>query len=355
MTLYHDTYRRLSYFPIAIGAVWFGLRGGIILAVLSCAAFIPHLLMYLPKGPQAYYSELSEIVFYLSAGIVIGFISSREKRLRENYRLLAEKLERSYKRLHEQTRQLMEAEENLGKSQKLSMLGRLSASLAHEIKNPLASLKGTTEIIADDIPEEHPKHEFVEIMRREISRLNNSVNDVLQYCRGLQEDRKLKKDTFGNIVGRVVSLVKNRAKGGTADFTVDIQAEMKVASVDEAGLTQVLMNILLNAADAVPENGTVEITGKIKKPDLYILSISDNGPGISQQEKKVIFTPFTTTRDEGTGLGLSISRKIIQSMGGEIKVRDSRFGGACFDLHIPVYESDLKNQEIAYDRFHTAD
>ena len=148
MIFYHDTYRRLSYFPIAIGAILYGVWGGICLAVLSCLAFVPHLFMFWASGPEAYYSELSEILFYLAAGVVIGLISSRENKLREKYKTLSEKLAGSYKRLHEQASQLVEAEKQLGQSQKLSLLGHVSASLAHEIKNPLTSLRSAVETVA---------------------------------------------------------------------------------------------------------------------------------------------------------------------------------------------------------------
>ena len=96
MIFYHDTYRRLSYFPIAIGAILYGVWGGICLAVLSCLAFVPHLFMFWASGPEAYYSELSEILFYLAAGVVIGLISSRENKLREKYKTLSEKLAESF-------------------------------------------------------------------------------------------------------------------------------------------------------------------------------------------------------------------------------------------------------------------
>ena len=82
LILFHDTYRRLSYFPIAIGAILYGVRGGLVMAVFSCISFVPHLLMFWFQGPEAYYSELSEIIFYLAAGLVIGLISSRENQLR---------------------------------------------------------------------------------------------------------------------------------------------------------------------------------------------------------------------------------------------------------------------------------
>ena len=121
------------------------------MAMVSCLSFIPHLYTFWYQGLEAYYSEFSEMFFYLMAGLVIGAISGREYRLRMKYQRLSE---------------------------------RLSASLAHEIKNPLASIKGAAEILADEVDPGHPKAEFVGIMTSEISRLNSSVEEVLAYCRG---------------------------------------------------------------------------------------------------------------------------------------------------------------------------
>ena len=146
---YHNIYRRLSYFPIVLGGLWFGVAGGLGLAVLSSIAFIPHVLLYVGHGSQAV-SELMEIILYLAAGLLVGVISGRQTRLRERYQQLSEKLQASYARLHEETAQLIEAETRLAAAQKFSALGRLSASLAHEIKNPLASIKGTAEILRDE-------------------------------------------------------------------------------------------------------------------------------------------------------------------------------------------------------------
>ena len=131
---FHDTYRRLSYFPIVLGGLWFGLRGGLILALLSSIAFTPHLLLYLGRPLESYLSELTEILLYIGAGTLTGFIAGREKKTREQYRLTSEKLEQSYTRLHRQTQELLTAEEHLAEAQKISALGQLSASLAHEIK-----------------------------------------------------------------------------------------------------------------------------------------------------------------------------------------------------------------------------
>ena len=150
---YHDMYRRLSYFPIVLGAIWFGVWGGLMLAVMSSIAFIPHVLLYIGEGAGTYLSELTEIILYLAAGTVTGIIAGKESSLRQRYKDLSEKLEKSYDKLHRETQLLLEVEEQLSAAQKLSALGQLSASLAHEIKNPLNFVNNFSEVSVDLIEE----------------------------------------------------------------------------------------------------------------------------------------------------------------------------------------------------------
>lgn len=342
MIFYHDTYRRLCYFPIAIGAILYGVWGGVCLAVLSCLAFIPHLFMFWARGPEAYYSELSEILFYLAAGIVIGLISSRENRLREKYKTLSEKLAGSYKRLHEQASQLVEAEKQLGQSQKLSMLGHVSASLAHEIRNPLASIKGAAEILADEVPLGHPKYEFIDIMRSEISRLNHSVDDVLNYCRGQQQKDRGDQEYVDKIINRVVLLLEAGLKEKGIQVSIHSESDNSRFLIDEAAMTQVLMNILINAVDAVEKNGIIGIDHHTQENG-YLIQISDNGPGIDESLANEVFQSFVTFKEDGTGLGLSISKKIVESLGGKITIEKSSLGGACFLIFLP--EKKFENNE----------
>ncbi|MBU1342061.1 MAG: hypothetical protein KKE44_03245 [Proteobacteria bacterium] len=334
MVFYHDTFRRLCYFPIAIGAIFYGIWGGLCLAVLSCLAFVPHLFLFWARGPEAYYSELSEIFFYLAAGLVIGLISSRENKLREKYKALSEKLAGSYKRLHDQASLLVEAEKQLGQSQKLSMLGHVSASLAHEIKNPLASIKGAAEILADEVPQGHPKYEFIEIMRSEISRLNHSVEDVLTYCRGKQHQVRSKQETIEKITSRVVSLLETRFKEKDIAVTIHRESYNQPFFADEAAMIQVLMNIMLNAVDAVGKNGRIMIDfDHLEKG--CVIRISDDGPGIDDSMVKEVFQSFVTFKEDGTGLGLSISKRIIERLGGKIDIEKSSLGGAMFSIFLP--------------------
>lgn len=346
LILYHDTYRRLSYFPIAIGAIYFGLGGGILFSVLSCMSFIPHLYMFWARVPEAYYSELSEILFYLAAGIVIGLISSRKNHLQEKYKTLSEKLAASYQRLSSQTSQLVEAEKQLGESQKLSMLGQVAASLAHEIKNPLASIKGAAEILADEVLPGHPKYEFIEIMRAEISRLNHSVEDVLKLFSGKPQQETFARQGIEKIVQRVLALLQTRLQQNHIQVSVLAHPDVSGFMMNEDAMIQVLMNIIINAVDAVEKNGIIQIHIEPDKKGCLV-RIEDNGPGIRKADMQTVFNLFVTFKEGGTGLGLSISKKIVERLGGRIEVENSALGGAAFLIYLPK-EPFLNAGDVSY-------
>ncbi len=335
LILFHDTYRRLSYIPIAIGAIMYGVGGGLSLAALSCLAFIPHLFMFWLQGSAAYYSELSEIFFYLFAGLVIGLISSRENKLREKYRKISEQLQVSYNRLHHRSMQLLQAEKELGKARELSVLGQLSASLAHEIKNPLAAIKGAAEILADEVDEKHAKHEFVGIMRSEISRLNHSVEKVLTYCRGQRTEIEDKYELLETVIVKVCQVADQGIREKSIELILDQNPGTGNFPVAEPAMTQVLMNILLNAVDAVPEQGWIRISQLEDESGWICIETSDNGPGISPDITEKIFQPFVTFKEGGTGLGLSISEKIVNDHQGILEFESEPGKGLTARILLP--------------------
>lgn len=330
---FHDTYRRLAYFPIVLGALFFGVTGGMVMAFLSSVAFIPHLMMFSGHGFEAYLSEFTEIFLYLSAGLLVGIITRKETLLRLKYKALSEKLEKSYDRLHKETEQLIEAEEQLALSQKMSELGRLSASLAHEIKNPLSSIRGTAEILMDDFPPDHPKHEFAEILLKETTRLNATVEDILSYSRE-QKGAVEATEPLASVIRRTITLLDQRLRDKSIQC-VEIGADQGDSFMVAGNrLGQVFLNILLNAMDAIDVGGKIVVRVAREKEGCQI-AIEDNGPGLSDGEKKKIFQPFYSNKEEGTGLGLVISRKIVGSYGGTIEVTDAPGGGAAFTVFIP--------------------
>ena len=348
LIFYHDMFRRLSYFPIVLGAIWFGVWGGLFLAVMSSLAFIPHVLIYIGEGTGTYLSELTEIILYLAAGTVTGIIAGRESLLRKRYKDLSEKLEKSYDKLHRETQLMLEVEEQLSAAQKLSALGQLSASLAHEIKNPLSSIRGTAEILLDEFPTNHPKREFVEILLKETKRLNNTVEEVLQFSRrGIQGKEKEETDTepLSQVIDRVTSLLASQLRKKSIKLTVTGWETGKTFFVAGEKLSQVFLNIILNGIDAAPPKGEI-IIETMKQAGGYSVTVKDNGSGIPDDLKDKIFSAFYSTKESGTGLGLSISKRIVESYGGTLTLSDSETGGACFTVFLPTRnsESAIKKQ-----------
>ena len=343
--LLHELYRRLNYFPIVIGALLYGMRAGLILALCTAVAFIPHLHHFYQMGREFYLSELTEIILYLAAGIVTGIIATREKKLREKYQDISRKLQRSYERLHKETEVLIEVEEQLRASQKLSALGQMSASLAHEIKNPLASIKGTAEIFLDEFSPDHPKREFVEILLKETDRLNKTVDEVLHFSRRQQAPpgKIPELESLLDTITRVAALLENKLFRKGIRLVTDIDDAAADFLVDGDKISQVLINLLLNSFQAVAKQGRIWLTVEKREKNMAII-VADDGPGIAESERDKVFTPFYSNKEEGTGLGLAISSRIVESYGGRIQLDSSPEGGAKFTVLLPLNrETDRVN------------
>lgn len=340
--LLHDFYRRISYLPIVIAAILYGIKGGVFLAACTSIAFIPHLRHFYHLGAGAYLTELPEVLLYFAAGIVTGAIAAREQQLRIKYQNLALQLERSYKKLHSQTATLVEAEEQLHASQKLSALGQLSASLAHEVKNPLAGIRGAAEILADDFPTGHPKHEFAEILLKETSRLSTTVEEVLHYSkRQLPERHSPRFEALPIVLERVATLLDNSFRCKNITLSLELSDQADKTLIDGDKMSQVFINLLLNSCEFLENDGRITVQSREKGNRVEIMFL-DNGPGVPSSEQKKIFDPFYSTREEGTGLGLAISSRIVKSYGGTLRFEIPENGtGALFIITLPKIEQGV--------------
>ncbi|MBU1233541.1 MAG: hypothetical protein KKD01_00525 [Proteobacteria bacterium] len=339
----HDFYRRVSYFPIVVAAILYGVRGGLFLAVCTSLAFIPHLRHFYHLGPGAYLAELPEVLLYFGAGIVPGVMAGREKQLRIKYQELSRQLERSYKKLHAQTCTLVEAEEQLHASQKLSALGELSASLAHEVKNPLASIRGAVEILADDFPPSHPKHEFAEILLKETKRLSSTVEEVLRFSRNQRPElERPSLEALPLVLKRVSRLLDHKFRDKNIVLKMKLSSQTDPVLIAGDKMAQVFINLLLNSCDVLDRNGIIEVESRQVGAQVQVI-FSDNGPGIAEADRKKIFTPFYSTRKDGTGLGLAISSRIVESYGGTITVSSPVHGsGAVFTVSLPMLQEGVQ-------------
>lgn len=335
LIFYHNTYRRLSYFPIVLGGLWFGLWGGIVLGLLSSIAFIPHLLLFAGQGLQSYYSELTEIALYLAAGALVGLIAGRERKLLAQIKKTSARLAQSYDDLYKGANQLIEAEEQLAAAQKMSILGEMSTTLAHEIRNPLSSIKGTAEILLDDFPEQHPKREFLEILLKETKRLDTTLKNVLDFASDSSSTQE-PRESLSHVIQRQTKLIDPLLQKRSVVLEIEGEEDGMECKVVGGPMSQVFLNILINGIEALENiknpHLKIEITGM---DGGCLVEVHDNGKGIEVDCKSKVFEPFYSTRENGTGLGLLISRKIVESFGGRIEVKDSPLGGACFSVYLP--------------------
>lgn len=227
-------------------------------------------------------------------------------------------------------------EHELSSAKSLAMLGELAATVAHEIKNPLAGIHGATQILIKQTDTNDPRHEILTRMATQIRRLDATVRDLLRFARPetpVFERRDLR--------ALVVSLANVMAEDPRfANITIQSSgvAELPV-DCDERLFHQVFQNLLENACDAMEGRGTIELTFE-SSGERAIVRIRDGGPGVPETNIERIFSPFFTTKARGTGLGLAICRKNIEAHLGRISVSNDPRGGAIFTISVPHRKSE---------------
>ena len=321
----HPIYQRLYYVPIIVAAYWFGPTGGVLAAVASSVAYAPHIHTAWSHNPPYTVSQYAELVVFLSLGLSVGLIASRLRRLSNRHREAAESLERA-------NRELRQSAEQLRRAERLSALGEIAAGLAHEIRNPLAGVKGALEIVSSRIAAGTPEAEFSAIATRELQRLEGLVQEFLDYAR--PRPPQLRPTDLADVVRRAVSLLRPEADRAAVTLQVATVDGAARATIDPEQIQQVLVNVLLNAIHASRPGMTVTL--EFGAPDGRCrVAVRDEGAGIPAEARGRIFEPFFTTKERGTGLGLAISQRIVSAHGGEITI-DSREGqGTTVEILLP--------------------
>jgi len=302
----HAIHGRLCYIPIILGAIWFGVRGGLATAVAISALTIPYTLRI--QDHHTLIGEYTEMVFYVAIGLMTGVLIEREWRQRERRVAL---------------------ERELARSQRLSSLGQMAAGLAHEIRNPLGSIQGVAELLGDDAPAGSKKRELMDVLRKESKRLGSVVDDFLNFAR--PRPLALAPTEVRAVVNRAVSQMQIDASARAIHIETHVPADLPRVEADAEQLHQVLLNLLLNAIAASADNERIVVTAARATRDsrpVVAITVEDRGAGIAADALPRVFDPFFTTRENGTGLGLSISHTIVTDHGGWIDI-DSAPGRGC--------------------------
>ena len=334
LAMLHDIFQRLYYIPIILSAYWFGFRGGIGCAILVTVCYAPHILFQWGGHLAMEMEKYLEVLLYNVVGGITGLLSQQERSRREQLEETAKGLEESYRQLQSQSELIIKIEEQLRRAERLSALGELSAILAHEIRNPLASIRGTAEILMEGAVPAAGKGEFLEILVKESDRLNHVVEDFLQMARP-EPISKIQCDVNEEL-RNMVSLLTSQARASKVELQL-LCSPLPLIIADGEKLRQAFMNLILNAIQAAAEGGAVAVSTRLDSLRSRIeVRFTDNGPGIPPDALPKIFEPFFTTKGSGTGLGLPITKKIIEGHGGTVKVESTPGAGATFTVTLPV-------------------
>lgn len=334
LPMLHDIFQRLYYLPIILAAYWFGFRGGIGCALLVTVCYAPHILFQWGGHIAMEMEKYLEVLLYNVVGGITGMLSQQERVRREQLEETAKGLEDSYRQLRTQSELIIRIEEQLRRAERLSALGELSAILAHEIRNPLASIRGTAEILMEEGTPAASRGEFLEILVKESDRLNRVVEDFLRMAR--PEPTTKRGCDLNEELGNMVTLLSAQAKAEGVELR-QVRGEVPELVADPEKLRQAFMNIMLNGIQAASAGGVVEVATSFQAgKGLVEIRFTDSGPGIAPEAIDKIFEPFFTTKGSGTGLGLPITRKIVEGHGGTLEVESRPGEGATFKVLLPV-------------------
>jgi two-component system sensor histidine kinase PilS (NtrC family) len=227
--------------------------------------------------------------------------------------------------------------------QRLAAVGEMAAGIAHEIRNPLASISGSIEILYNELELSGDDKHLMELIMKESDRLNKIINDFLEFAR-LRPPRRRPVE-MGKCVDEVAALLANNpaARNGIDIRVVHADGELTVES-DEEQMKQVVVNLAINACEAMTRGGKLAIETRRTPDGQAKITVRDEGPGIGLEARARLFEPFFTTKEGGTGLGLAIANKIVESHGGTIETRNREEGGAEFSVVIPLRRARDKDR-----------
>ena len=233
----------------------------------------------------------------------------------------------------------LQLERKMYENEKLSSLGRLSTSVAHEVKNPLSSIKAIVQVLKEDFKNETKTQKSLSIIVEEIDRLTKVVNQLLVFAKPQGDSKTNVK--ISDLINKVLVVLKHEAKMNNIDIHLDVSDDLPSIMADEGSLTEVFFNLIHNAIQAMSEGGNLTISITYEQKDDHIRAVfENNGPGISQEDISKIFEPFYTTKQMGTGLGLAIVKKKLEEVKGLIHV-ESEDSTTKFIVNIPSSEGVL--------------
>ncbi|HEX7499087.1 MAG TPA: ATP-binding protein, partial [Polyangia bacterium] len=285
----------------------------------------------------------SVVLAILGEEQLLGMLVLRDERLREAYSSEEIELFRGVAASIGVTLQNSQIYERMKERDRLAALGQMAAGLAHEIRNPLGSIKGAAQFLQ---PLEGQKpdastREFLDIIVEEVDRLNKIVSQFLDYARPYRGDQS--PLDLNDVVRRTINLIEKERTGSRVEIVMNLLEGLPPVRADAQQLRQVFLNLTINAFDAMAQGGQLQVSTSLRRSTrrgasaaFLEIRFRDDGIGIPPADLRNLFIPFFTTKEKGTGLGLPISQRIIENHGGTIEVRSQPGSGSTFTVLLPV-------------------
>ena len=338
LSAYQDVYVIIFFYPLVYAAVVYRLRGVFVSSIIVLGILLAQAIFFNP--PQL--SLLRTLIFALFAFLVSGLGATLLNYLEYQVAAYGEIMHLN-EELNGYIQQLEKAQQQLIQAAKLSSIGELSAGVAHELNNPLAGVLVYTKLIKDKLARDNFDKEQ---LRNNLVKIETAVDYCSGIIRGLldfarQSAPLLRPVTVGRAVDKAMSLVGHQAKVKRIEVIREEAPGLPLVVADFNQLVQVIINLLVNAVDAMNEGGslsirTSEADGRVR------IAVRDTGSGITPENMKKLFTPFFTTKDEvkGVGLGLAISYGIVERHGGRIDVESEVGKGSTFTVVLPANKEE---------------
>ena len=323
-----SSYYLMLLLPIVTAATSLDVLPTLLFSLIACGAYLSFLLFI--DWNQSYIEPdqvrviALRLLFLAVVGNLVNALAGALRIQNAKYRTVAEQLA-------DANRHLSEAEAAMRRSERLAALGQLSAGLAHEIRNPLGTIKASAEMLTRYVPADNPlAQEMAGFISTEVDRTNSLVTRFLDFSKPLAPQRE--PADLSQIIDRAIAAVERETT--RVSLYRNYSPDLTKLPLDPNLMQQVFYNLILNAAQASPEGGSVTIKTK-SLPDGAEASIIDRGTGIAAANLETIFNPFFTTKPTGVGLGLPIVQKIVDEHGGRLTVDSEEGQGSTFRVYLP--------------------
>jgi signal transduction histidine kinase len=326
-----STYYVVLLLPVVSAATTLNLAGTVAITGLACLAYLSFLLFLdwhrqelAPEGM----SELGLRVIFLS---VVAYLTHE---LAEANRVETRKHQKAAQELEMANRSLHAAEDAVRRSDRLAALGQLTAGLAHELRNPLGTMRASAEMLVKNVDRDNPvAKELAGFISSEVDRMNSLITRFLEFARPLR--LRLQQTQMNEVIDRAIEELGQHNPPYDVTVYRNYSPDIAPLEMDAELIQRVIYNLLLNAAQATPVGGAVTVKTRAVD-DLVETSVIDRGGGIASEHMENIFNPFYTTKQDGVGLGLAIVSKIVDEHGGKVAVESEPGAGALFRVFLPI-------------------